>query len=450
MKIACFVLLWNALSGFADTITSPSTPPKIVSLSFNGNRTTLESTLRMYLSNLGIDTGELYDSVRIAQAKRKLIMTNLFYKVNFVPLFEEDGVHLYVIIQELFYYIPTGTLEYYETTDEKESWLRLCVGLTKLNFRGRMETLSIGVSGWRDRSLSLAWSKPLLPSTYYLGIAAGVRFYPELNYPRTRLVESNRLFAGKDITVHSKAYIGIVPTYSRIDTLCAPNRFVKEIKEADASIGWTTDYRNNNFDPVAGWYFWNEALTNGFYSTDDNKFGQYSADFRFYIPGFFNRNHVACRLLGCFRTNDAGPYRRLYAGGEGSVRGFPDDYLGMTGEMNNSLVVSTEYRFPIVTLPEIDVFSLFSISDRFPELKGMYYQIDGALIADAGDLWGHFTQPSQIRQNGAGFGAGIKILIPTLRRSVCFDVVSPVTKDPSSGKTAIFSPECRLYLDAYY
>ena len=122
----------------------------------------------------------------------------------------------------------------------------------------------------------------------------------------------------------------------------------------------------------------------------------------------------------------------------------------MTGEMNNSLVVSTEYRFPIVTLPEIDVFSLFSISDRFPELKGMYYQIDGALIADAGDLWGHFTQPSQIRQNGAGFGAGIKILIPTLRRSVCFDVVSPVTKDPSSGKTAIFSPECRLYLDAYY
>jgi hypothetical protein len=119
--------------------------------------------------------------------------------------------------------------------------------------------------------------------------------------------------------------------------------------------------------------------------------------------------------------------------------------------MNNSLVLSTEYRFPILTIPELSLLSMFSLTDLFPELKGLYYQIDGALIADAGHVWGNFTQPLRIRENGAGIGGGIKILAPTMRRSVCFDVVSPIMKDPKSGRTTLYYPPAyRLYLDAYY
>jgi outer membrane protein assembly factor BamA len=449
-KVLWIVVLVNVLSIFGDTTIVPAALPRIVELSFNGNRTTQASTLRMYLANLGIGIGVTYDSVRIAEAKRKLLLTNLFYKVDFVPLVKEDGVHLYLMLQELglFYYTPSGNLEYFVSTDEKDSWYKLSLGLTKLNFCGRMETFSVGLSGWRDRSLVLSWSKPLLPSTYYLGLGAVVRFFPEFNYPRERLVYAAGVSAGKDITLHSKAFLRLCPTYSKIDTLDAPRSHIKDIKEADASIGWTTDYRNNNFDPIKGWYFWNELMSNGLYSDDGFKFGQYSAEFRFYFPGFFHGNRIASRLQGCFRTNDAGPYRRLYTGGEGSVRGFPNYYLGMNGEMNNSLVLSTEYRFPILTVPEISLLSLFS--NLFPEIKGLYYQIDGALIADAGHVWDHFTLPLHVRQNGAGIGVGIKILAPTMRRSICFDVVSPITKDLVSGKTTIYLPEYRLYLDAYY
>jgi len=441
--------LVNAFSGFADAPT-PATPLKIVSISFNGNRTTQESTLRMYLANLGIDSGKTFDSIKIVEAKRKLVMTNLFYKVDFIPLAQEDGIHLYVILKELFYYSPSGTIDYFQTTDGRDSWLRLSLGMTKQNFRGRMETLSLRVSGWRDRSLCLSWSKPLLPSTYYFGVSAGAEFYPELNYPRTRLVANSRVLFGKDLSLHSKAYISITPAYTRIDTLCASENLVKDIEEADAAIGFSIDYRNNNFDPISGWFFLNEIMTNGIYSNEVNKYGQYSTDFRLYLPGFFDRNHIACRLIGCFRSNDAGPYMRLYAGGQGSVRGFPSDYLGMSGEMNNSLVFSSEYRFPIVTIPEIGMLSDLSMIERFPELKGMYYQIDGAFIADAGHLWGQFTQPLQIRQNGAGIGGGIKILTPTLRRGLCFDLVWPITKDPVLCKTAIYAPNYYIYLDAYY
>lgn len=452
IKILWIVVLVNVQSILADTTPVPAGLPRIVELSFNGNKTTKAATLRMYLANLGIGIGEVYDTGKIAEAKRKLILTNLFYKIDFVPLIKEDGVHLYVMFQELglFYYCPSGNLEYFTTTDEKDSWYKISVGLTKLNFCGRMETFSVKMSGWRDRSLGLSWSKPLLPSKYSLGMGAGVRFYPEFNYPRTRLVYVARVSAGKDITLHTKAFISMGPTYTNIDTVSASQGHIRDIKETNASIGWSTDFRNNNFDPVKGWYFWNELMSNSLYSNDGHKYGQYSADFRFYLPGFLHGNRIASRIQGCFRTNDAGPYRRLYAGGEGTLRGFPNDYLGMTGEMNNSFILSTEYRFPIVTIPEISLLSQFYLTDLLPEIKGLYYQIDGALIAEAGHMWGRFSRPLQAMQNGAGIGAGIKILAPTMRRNVCFDVVSPITKDPTSGKTTIYSPEYRLYLDAYY
>jgi hypothetical protein len=314
-----------------------------------------------------------------------------------------------------------------------------------------MESFSIGLSGWRDRSLGLSWNKPLLPSTYYLGLSSGVGFYPEFNYPRTRLIFVGRISAGKDLTLHSRAYISLSPTYIKIDTIGASQPHLKDIKEANVSMGWTTDYRNNNFDPVRGWFFSNEILSNALYSNDGIKYVQYSADFRFYFPGFLTCNRVASRLQGCFRTNDAGPYRRLFAGGETTLRGFATDGLGMTGEMNNRLVFSSEYRFPILTIPEIDMLSHFSLSNLFPEIKGLYYQIDGALIGEAGHVWGNFTQPLRIRENCAGIGGGIKILAPTMRRSVCFDVVSPIMKDPKSGRTTLYYPPVyRLYLDAHY
>jgi hypothetical protein len=427
---------------------------KIVAISFNGNKTTRANVLRMFLNNFGVAVGTTYDTMKVDEIKRKLLMTNLFDKIEVVVLTEGDGIHLYFIIQEIFYWFPTLGFEYIEKTDRSESWPRYSWGLQKRNFCGRMESASLSGTVWREKSLGLSWNKPLLPSKYSIGIGGSAAYFPELNYPRQRIVIRGRVDAARDLTVHSRGFASIVPSYSIIDTLMDQPFSLQRIHEAYSIVGWSTDYRNSNFDPVSGWCVSNEFLSNAFYSDDAIKYGQYSCDFRFYVPGLLRRHRVACNMRLLLRSNTGGPYRRLYAGGENSVRGFPRDFLGMTDEMNNRAFISAEYRFPIATIPVGDFVyqwipdKLLPLLEKFPELKDLYYQIDGSLIADAVHLWNKIDHPLTRRQGGEGIGAGIRLLFPTLRRSVCFDVVWPILNGRSYSSP--WPQGFHVYLDMHY
>jgi outer membrane protein assembly factor BamA len=423
------------------------TPPvkKIADITFNGIIVTKESTLRMFLANAGVDTGVSFDSLRIAEATYMLKATGLYSSVKILATPQNSGIHLSVIVQEIFYYQPGGNLERFQTTYDDRSWWKLSAGLTKLNFRGRMETVHIRTSFWEDRALSLTWIKPLLPSNFSIGIGAGIHDYPELNYARTRETVVGRLLFMNNITAHSRAFLNVIPIATRIDS--TGTTIHRQLNEGLIAAGWQTDYRDNTFDPFEGWYIYNEFLTNQAYANDNVYYGQFSTDFRCYFPGFLRNNRFACRLTAALRSNDGGQYRRMYTGGSGSVRGYMRDYLGVFDDMNNCITASAEYRFPIFTGPAMD---LPIISDMSASLKGFTVRLDGALIADAGHLWHEFGTPLSRFQNGAGFGAGVKMLFPALSRSLCFDVVSPLSKDAGTGKATFYSPEYHLYIDAAY
>jgi outer membrane protein assembly factor BamA len=219
------------------------------------------------------------------------------------------------------------------------------------------------------------------------------------------------------------------------------------LNEGLLSAGWQTDYRDNSFDPFCGWFIYNEFLTNRAYASDNMYYGQFSTDFRWYFPAFMENNRFACRFTAALRTNDGGQYRRMYAGGYGSVRGYPRDYLGLSDDMNNCITFSAEYRFPLYKTPAMN---LPVISSMDASLKNIDFRLDGALIADAGHLWNEIGKPLSRIQNGAGFGAGIKLLCPAVRRNICFDIVCPLTKDAVTGKATFYYPEFHLYIDAAY
>jgi outer membrane protein assembly factor BamA len=454
-------------------IQSDSFPLKITKIFVNGNKVTRADIIRMYI---GLDTGMTYDSALAAAGKRRLLNTNLYSKVDVVPIRKHDGVNVYIIITELFYLFPEvgGDLFFEKYGDDSLMWWRLHLGLTIQNFLGDMETFSVRGSIWDDRSLSLAWSKPISPSPYFLGLGAGIRDYPEINFPRRRFLFSGRITGGRTLLENSRVYLSIAPTFTRIDTLSdfpdvKNTNVVSTSREVNSSVGWSTDHRDRSYDPTHGWMFCVEALTNALYAGNFNRYLQFSTDIRLYHHGFFNLDRFAYRLQAVVRANDAGVYRGLYIGGEGTIRGYASDQFGLTGVMNDYGVLSAEYRFPLWTMPCLGLWKIAWFDDRSPLydnpllaasadlLKEFYLRFDGALIGDAGDIFSNIRHPlTGPKENAGGVGVGIRAMAPTLRRSLCFDVVwrVPGTSNPITSPPKDFyswkCPAWHLYLDMYY
>lgn len=445
-------LLLASLSIDADTTATqqylpPASPDsmKIVSIEFRGNRVTNPRILRIYL---GLDTGMVFDSALAADGKRRILNTGLFSKLNIVTLRQNDGVHVYVIMTELFYIYPDGGGEYVETKyGIRQIWYRLSLGLSIQNFRGLFETFSIHGAVWEDRSLAVSWSKPLIPTPYFIRLGAGVRDYPDLNFPRRCLAINGRVVAGRRLFSNSRVSLSLIPTYSRIDSLYDKSN-IKIFKELYSAVGWSTDRRDRSYDASRGWSISADAFTNVLYAGNYNKYLQLNTDMRLYHRGLFRNDRFAYRAQLITRTNDAGGYKRIYIGGEGSVRGFARDQFGLSGVMNDYAVLSAEYRFPLWTTPSFDIWLLSDYSDM---LKSFFLRLDGALIFDAGHIWYDLAHPFTQRENGAGVGAGIRIMAPTLLRSLCFDVVwgIPGTSNPLGFKLSAV-PGAYLYLDSYF
>jgi outer membrane protein assembly factor BamA len=455
--LACFHLC--IVSAFTDTTTSIDSTVrslKIRSITISGNKVTGENTFRLFLKSVGVDTGTDYDSSTISYAKQRLQVTNLFSKVTIIPLVKNDGVYLYVIVQEVFYL----NLDDFGAGYEKRKhggdslWYQARFGITQNNFRGAMETFAIRASFWDSRGLSLSWNKPLLPSQYFFTVSAGVDHYPDFNEAQNRNIVRGRFSLGRRLTLHSRGSIGITPMFTWVESL--DNTIINKFHEVYSFISGAIDFRNDSYDPVNGWYASGTFLQNALYAVNTRKYGQLTTDLFYYLPAFCARDRFALHLQGLVRTNDAGPFRKLYLGGNQSVRGFPSGWIGSQDTsitMNHYGMISVEYRFPLLKTPVIEFSPLTS---RVSELKGLYYEIDGTLIADAGHLWHYLPQPFGIRQNGGGIGVGLRIKAPTLRLSGCADVVWPITKyilDPKSpyyNRTVIYSmPELHLYVSSF-
>jgi|WetSurMetagenome_2_1015567.scaffolds.fasta_scaffold00249_4 outer membrane protein assembly factor BamA len=433
------------------TDSSHNYPRKIVEINYCGNRVTKPWILRLYL---GIDTGMAYDSTIIAAGKKRLMDTYLFSKVEVLRLQKPDGIHVWILVTEFFYWGPGGGGDIVTGRygDSKQIWYRLHLGLTLQNFRGVFETFSVGATFWDDKALSISWSKPLGPSSYYFGISAAAEEYPDLSFPRRRVLINGRVTVGKRFLDNSRTYLSMAPTYNgitRIDSTDVPGSRVS-YEEVVTQWGWVTDRRDRSFDPTSGWHVHTSLGTNALYAGKSNAYLQWSSDLKLYHHGFFSSDRFAYRLITVFRTNDGGPYRAVYIGGDGSIRGWARDDIGRSTVMNDYVVISGEYRFPVIrSTPPFDIPIL---SDQAPSLKGFYLRTDGAVILDAGTIWKNLTQPFAVHENGEGVGIGLRILAPTLLRSVCFDVVWPFRMQAKPFKVGYYSwiPGWSLYLDMYY
>lgn len=430
----------------------------ITSITITGNHITNPRILKMYLC---IENGAVFDSAITAAGQKKLVDTDLFSSVKVLHIHEKDGVHVFVVVRELLSLQPDYTFYWSKGVygDTSAFWWKVRLGLSLSNFRGLFETLSIRGTFGTERGIGVSWSKPFLPSPYSAGIHIDYSESPDLGKPRRQKAVNARVSASRKLPADCRVWLSLGGSHSRIDTL-PEQQTIKSFSEATFVLGFATDQRDRSFDPTRGWSLLSQAFTNALYS-QYLKYLQVYSDLKLYHPGFFSGNTVAYRLQALVRSNDGGPYRNLYMGGDGSVKGYPANYFGRSYEMNDYVVFSTEYRFPMWTTPTFDAWFFSYFGDAFKNfwffsylndmLKDFYFRVDGAVIGDVGHIWHDVRHPMGIRENGGGAGTGIRILAPTIRRSGCFDIIwnIPGTSDPYH--TPFYGmPSLYLYLDMYF
>lgn len=434
-------------------VTAQDTPQHPDSMTVSGihvygNKVTKENTIRMYMR---IHCGDTLDSLKIATAKKRLLRTKLFSKVNIFTMKKNDGMHLYVVVTEHFFIIPDAGGSYYtKKYNNNQLWFRFSASLAHRNLGGRGENAKIAATIWDSRGLLLSWTKPLLPSDFYLISALAMDFTPDQvkSYNTTRA--SGKLVIGKDLFENSKIAAGLFPSWNKLQKIDSAHIKTTELY---SSVGWITDRRNNLFNPSRGMYLYADVGSNYLYNKGVTRpYVQTTSELRLFYPGFFKENVIAARIEMILRNTDAGPIHYLSLGGVKSIRGYPNAAVGSDIRGNNYLNLSCEYRFPLFRLPLLTIPVLSSYNNRFESVD---IRIHGALIGDFGrvaySMCDLFDLKSHNVQSGSGLGGGIRVLAPDFETNGCIDIVFPQFFRLPRGILRYYNrPFVHLYLNFPY
>lgn len=407
---------------------------------------------------MDIDTGMVLDSIELRKKEIELEETNLYSKVDVFTLNKTDGVELFIIVQEKLYTSPGGGGMWYSYKyGNKDLWLKLELGLSNNNFRGMMENFNSSISVWDWRSISFSWSKPLLPSDFFITISSGIDYYPDLSDTTDHFVLDGRFRFGRKINNRTKVSLGLNPTLRKdfltvTDTLESSTKTKKiTIKnyELFGSVFWISDYRKPYYDTRSGWLGYTEIKSNHLYSGIYDPFIQFTSNLAFYHNGILPEHTVAYRVQSVFRNKKGGPFHAIQLGGNGSLRGYPCEEIGLK-VFDNSILLSMEYRFALLHLPPISIPMLSKMNKAFSEIR---QRIDGALILDYGRVSDKFTSLLEMSsghvEDGAGIGFGIRLMILNIERSLAMDIVWG--KDNNSEKLKFKrTPTIHTYIDLYF
>jgi len=451
-----------------DTLTTPASSDSLVirEIIIQGNKRTDTSIVKHFLQ---IDTGTIYDSAKVAEARERLkyldrITTDIFSKVDIIKLVKSDGVHLYVILVEgLPYNVYDIGGEYYLRKYGKETfWWRLHLGVEDRNFRGKMESLRLQASIWDWKSISAYWIKPLFPTPWYLSTGLTLEIAPGQWKNFDQSIISGRISLGRKTFSHSRIFLGLIPYHEKREqyedsvTIAGiiPHKVIR-IDELFSYLATGTDYRDTRFDPSKGWAFYSTFQTNSLHPDKVTPFYQFVGDFRFYQPFIFPNHKFATRLQLHMRTKYTGEYHEMGYGAEGnSARGYIRGQLPLnasTLRARDAGFFSAEYKFMIYQFSPMDIPILWRINNAFRNLD---YRLDGAIIFDYCRIAPSLVDLLSIDgtvQSGIGIGGSLRVLVPNLQKTAVIDFVWPSDPRRPRGETRFFTkPTLHLYVDMVY
>jgi hypothetical protein len=449
-------LTTGTFAGTGDSLPADMTSPplRIAHVYYKGNRVTKDDVIKTFAR---LDTGMLFDSLTAHKAVKRLEATGLFLKAAVISLKKNDAVDVYIIVKEPPYFgiFALDFTPYCYRYGQIGTWYYPLVGVEHTNLRGRMESLRISVRIWDWRSIALNWTKPLLPSPYFIGLGGFADYRPDNALTMDRLEFAGSLTAGRRCFARSKIFASVIPDFQRRTIWTETYRDTAEFYQAFVSTGWYTDRRSPRYDPARGWSFFFETRSNTLYHQEASPlYVQFTSDIKAYHRGLFNTHKVAYHVSMIDRTNDAGIQNRLVLGGLSSVRGYSNYGIDLQRSASHSFQFSCEYRFPIYQLPPMaplfpqNMLKLAGILAG--DMSEFAPRLDGGFIFDYGKVSRNFeklfSRNNPWYRSGTDFGIGLRLMEPHVRHSVCMDIVW--IENPLTQKNDFYAaPSWQLYLD---
>jgi len=215
---------------------------RVVDITIYGNRITKQYVVLAYLK---IDKGMLVDSEIIAASQKSLMSTGIFARAEIFTVPRDNGVVLQVVLVERGYNVLTDVggelLKRYGEIVSRPIWYRgrIRLGMTRENFRGRMESFRVAFSLVEWRSLLVSWTKPVLTTPWFYQIGSGISDNPSTSDPLRTQTISLSLSGGVRPAPPFRAYLSVVPMFKNTQVVAPGNldRIADALSERSDSSG---------------------------------------------------------------------------------------------------------------------------------------------------------------------------------------------------------------------
>ncbi len=448
LKLFFILFLFSSINGYSQGITQslhnrkhPSDSSKfpeaevyvIEHIIIEGNKVTKPAIILRELSfkegdTLVVDSTEFKDI--LLKCKNNVINTSLFtvvfltYKKN-----PNNGVEINIKVEERLYTWPTPVFENadrnFNVWWQSKNFSRLNYGLyvTRYNFRGRNETVSLNLQTGYTKNFTLSYSVPYISKQKNLGMGFSIKFSENNEFPFE--TESNKLvFYKNNVDVIRKIFQtgikfsyrdGIYYThrsslnYNTVwisDTIFKLNpNYLNNGTNKQTYIAmdyqFDMDYRNVKAYPLKGYYF---GFVVGTYQTGikTNFNTSYLVSAFNKYNQLFERIYFGASIKGKLSSPGAQAYFNQRALGYGNdlVRGYA--YYVVDGQ--NYGLLKTNLKYELVK-PRI-IKANFIPFDKFKTIPfAIYFNIFG----DAGYVNDKYTFQNNNLANTLLYGSGIGI-----------------------------------------
>jgi outer membrane protein insertion porin family len=373
----------------------------ITDVRLQGNHVTKDAVIAREIWS---DIGEPLDPELVREDVIRLENLSIFGSVAVTASPDRDGVALNFTFIEMPWLIPYPALSYNE-----QNGFSVGLGVASPNFLGYDITLATSVLAGGTTTFNFSALHPWIFGNH---VSAEVRAWHKvrenvlLDFEETS--DRAQLIGGTYLGNYGRLYGGVsyygVGSDTDGVTLSPDNH--DDMLAFGASIGY--DNRDSWRVPHDGWH--NEVAI--VYFGGDPNFVAFDVDVRRYQP-LGKRQTLATGPFLALQSGRVGTdipsYMQYFLGGANSIRGYRVEELGKELYGKHQLIYTLEYRFLLSPLRAYKIFK-WSI--------GMGFEL--AAFGDVGVAWSR-GQDFSLDRARAGFGAGFRVLLPSIE-AVRFDV----------------------------